>query len=97
MGKIGLIYGEANSLVSDIRKCVNSLESERSLVDVALSELNSISTGYSELEEIRSNLNAIKSRNTTEMDKLTSFRKSLDTYINNIKDNNIQVYKIKEK
>lgn len=97
MGKIGLIYGEANSLLSNTRKCIGDLEAERNSVDKALNELNGITSGYSEVGEIRSNLNSVKTRNTSEINKLTTFSKSLDTYINNIKYNNIQVYKMKEK
>ena len=76
----------------------DNIEKERKAVEKAISELNDISSGYSELNNIKYNLERIKSKNKSEEDKLQRFETALKNYFANIKDNDTtykmeQIYK----
>ncbi|MBB6716529.1 hypothetical protein [Clostridium gasigenes] len=97
MSKFGLEYGEVNTLRSKIGKCIENLESQKRAADKALSSLSEISEGYSELKEIAFNLNAVKLISVKEVEKVSLFKNALNSYTENIRNNDTQVYTMKEK
>lgn len=92
MGKIDVNYIECSTLSKNIKKCIKELKDENDYSIKALVRLGKINENYYELSKIRENLNSIKNKSNSDINKLDNFERKLGKYVDNIKKSDNHIY-----